>query len=104
MDHDFWRTVTLGSAAIGQTVFVVLYFSFPWWKSFLGRALFYKGLILGAILDVFVVARIWPEFGAWDEIFIGLYAALAIGIWWQTAAFLVVKLKGRSGSMHRDVV
>ena len=101
MSLDFWRTLTLGSAALGQTAFILLYLTFPWWRTFLGRALFYKALALTAILDLFVISRIWHFVGT-DTLFVVFYGALAIGIWWQTFAFIVVKAKGRARMMRSD--
>jgi hypothetical protein len=102
---DDWRTLTLGSAAVGQTVFVLLYATFPWWRFFFGRALFYKAMILATILDLFLVARVWDVLRN-DVFFVVLYGLLAIGIWWQTAAFMVVKARGRAGQVsgnHQDI-
>lgn len=95
MTIEFWRTLALGSAAVGQTAFVLLYSTFPWWRSFLGRALFYKACTLCVILDVFIVARLL-DFGRLDVVFIIMYVALSLGIWFQFFAFLYVKRKGMS--------
>lgn len=91
-DIDTWRTALLGLAALGQTTFVVLYLTFPWWGTFFGRALFYKALTLAIFLDVVWVAR---TFGYRpDELYVTLYGFLAVGIWWQVWAFLNSKRKG----------
>jgi len=96
-DLDFWRGVTLGSAALGQTCFVVLYMTFPWWRSFLGRALFYKATILAVLADLAFSARVFG-FKNMDVVFVVVYGLLASGIWFQFFAFLRVKRAGRAGA------
>jgi ABC-type sugar transport system permease subunit len=93
IDLEFWRTATLAFVAVGQTLFVILYATFPWYKTFLGRALFYKALTLGAITDVFIASRVW-QFAGQDVVFVVLYALLGIGVWWQLLAFVRVKRHG----------
>jgi len=96
LDADFWRTAMLAGVALGQTLFVILYSTFPWYKTFLGRALYYKALTLALITDVFIASRIW-DFGALDVVFVALYFLLGIGVWWQLFAFLRVKHHGPDG-------
>ena len=93
---DFWRGVTLASAAVGQTFFVALYLTFPWWTTFLGRALFYKAVILMILADLAITARVF-DFLNVDALFVIVYGLLASGIWFQFFAFLKVKRAGRAG-------
>ena len=98
-DLDFWRTVALAFAAAGQTVFVLLYlFGFPWWKTFLGRALFGKALVLASVMDFFIIGR-WLGFGTNDAAYLTLYTLLGVAVWSQTGAFLRVRLAGRQDSV-----
>lgn len=97
-DLDFWRTVTIIVAAVGQTMFALLYMTFPWWRNFLGRALFFKTCAFGALVDVAVVGRMWDWSGE-DGTFVVLYGALAIGIWLQFIAFLRIRMEGRQDSV-----
>lgn len=94
MNLDFWRTAGLALAAVGQTAFVLLYLTFPWWRQFLGRALFFKAAALALLTDVAIAGRIydWPRE---EETFIVLYWVLALGIWAQFFAFLVIRLRHR---------
>lgn len=89
-DIDTWRTIALGFAALGQTAFALLYMTFPWWRTFLGRALFYKALMLSILLDVIWLGRTF-DFGWNDKVFVPLYGLLALGVWAQFLAFLKVK-------------
>lgn len=91
---DFWRTAALGSVALGQSAFVVLYFTFPWWKSFLGRGLFFKAIALAVLVDTYMLFRIF-QFAYADIVFTTLYWVLACGVWFQFFAFLRVKLSHR---------
>lgn len=94
-DIDFWRTFAICTAAVGQTLFVSLYLTFPWWKRLFGRALFFKAVSLGALVDIAVAGRIWDWRGE-DVTFVVLYSVLALGIWAQFFAFLYVKVSGNS--------
>lgn len=87
---EFWRTVTIVSAAVGQTLFVALYATFPWWRSLLGRSLFFKALSFGVLLDVAVAGRIWDWSGE-DATFVTLYGLVSLGVWIQLIAFIRVK-------------
>lgn len=88
-DFVFWRTFILSGAALGQTLFVMLYVTFPWWHSFLGRALFLSALTLAVLLDALVVSR-WLGLGRNDALFIVLDAAMAAGVWAQLFAFSTI--------------
>lgn len=97
-DLDHLRTVALTVAAVAQTLFVAFYLTFPWFETFLGRALFGKAVSLMLIVDFAALSR-WYDFGANDQIFIILYATLAAGIVGQFFAFVKVKLEGRSSEV-----
>jgi len=100
---EFWRTAGITFAAVGQTLFTVLYFTFPWWSNFLGRALFFKAFAFMTLVDVAVAGRVW-DWPYEDAIFVSLYWLLGLGIWYQFLAFLRVRLDGRqdavSGNPH----
>lgn len=96
-DINTWRTIALILASLGQTAFVLLYFFYPWWKTFLGRALFGKSIALVVIMDFAALSRIF-KFGHDDIAFTILYALLAIGVWFQFVAFVhTLWTKGESG-------
>lgn len=87
-DIQMWRAALIALAATGQTLFVLLYMTFPWYRTFLGRALFIKALTFMLLLDVAAVGRIWD----WphEEIWIlALYGLTAFGIWAQFTAFAI---------------
>lgn len=87
MDLEWWRTATIASAAVGQSLFVLLYVTFPWYRTFLGRALFIKALTLALLIDVAVVGRVW-DWKHEDIWIVALYGLTAFGIWAQLVAFI----------------
>lgn len=101
-DLDFWRTAALAFAAVGQTVFVIQYLlAFPWYKSFLGRALFSKAVVLAFVMDFFIVGRFFG-FSRNDYAYATLYLMLGLAIWAQTIAFFRVRLAGRQNEVSRN--
>ena len=97
-DTDLWWRINSVFAATGQTVFILLYLLFPWWKSFLGRALFYKAIVFGLLLNVVMVglAFDWP-FEA--EVIVMLMGLVGTGIWAQNVAFIKVRAQGRQHNL-----
>lgn len=95
---DFWRTAGIIFTAVGQTAFVLLYLFWPWWKNFLGRALFFKATALMLLVDVAVIGRM-VDWRYEDATFVGLYWLLGIGVWTQFLTFLRVRLQHRQASV-----
>lgn len=89
-DLEHWRTFFLVLSGLGATLFVLLYLTFPWRKNFLGRALFFKALILAIFLDCAAVSRLLGG-GGINLFWITLYALFAVALWWQLIAFIRVK-------------
>lgn len=98
MNIDTWRTIALGIVAVGQTLFVALYLTYPWWKSFLGRALFFKAVSLCILVDSYMLTRVF-DFENYDVVFVWLYLLLGAGVWFQFAAFLRVRLQHRQNAV-----
>lgn len=87
---DLWRSVALLSAAVGQTVFVLFYVTFPWWRSALGRGLFYSALISALLLDFAILGRLF-NFAGEDHLYAPLYTLLSFGILAQVVLFLLIR-------------
>lgn len=98
LDLNTWRTVGLVAAALGQTAFVLLYFFYPWWQSFLGRALFGKSIALVLIIDFAALSRVF-EFGHADLYFAIMYTVLAVGVWFQFIAFVRTLMTSGQGGV-----
>lgn len=101
MSIDFWRTAGIAMAAIGQTAFVLLYLTFPWWEKFLGRALFFKAVTFALLVDIAVLGRVL-DWDFEDVTFVVLYWITALGIWAQFVAFLRVRLQHRQDAVSRN--
>lgn len=89
---DLWRTIMLGVAALGQCFFILLYMTFPWWRSYLGRALFSRALMLTVLMTFAWLGRVY-NFGRDDLAFIVLYTLLAAGIWFEFSAFATIIIR-----------
>jgi hypothetical protein len=88
------RITFFAVAAVLQTLFVILYLTFPWYATFLGRALFGKALVLAVTLDIVILARL-IEIPYVEEIFTALSFGLVLGIFAQLVAFLKVRIEER---------
>lgn len=74
-------------AALAQTLFIVIYATRPWWRAFVGRALFTKSLALALLLDL-AVARHYFDDPWLDLLFDVLFAGVVAGITFQLAALV----------------
>lgn len=84
------------TAAFGQTVFVVLWATRPWYRTLIGRALMTKGLALTLVLWFWIVGYYFPDHPYRGEIRDVLLAAVAVGIWAQVVAFVAEFYDARS--------
>lgn len=92
------RVAFFALAAVLQTLFVILYLTFPWYSTFLGRALFGKALVLAVTLDILILGRIF-DIPRLDAIFTALSFGLVVGIFAQLVAFFRVRIENRQDSV-----
>lgn len=88
MNIEMWYATAAIIAGVGQTLFVLLYVSFPWYETFLGRALFIKAMTLMFLLDAAMAGSIWD----WEHEPVWIVTLLgfaAFGIWAQLMAFAI---------------
>lgn len=84
---DIW---VIHLATVGQTVFLVLWLSLPWWRAWVGRALMVKSFALWLLLTAAVVSY-WvdkshgPYVGE-SIVILSTHIAVLIGVWSQVAA------------------
>lgn len=90
---ETWYAIIVVSSCLGQTLFVVLYATFPWYRTFLGRALFIKALTLMIMLDV-VFARVVWEVPRSEVVVVTAFGLTALGIWAQFVAFAIHRFGG----------
>lgn len=84
-----WHDFDLGlvwTAAVGQTLFLVLFLTERWWTHRIGRALMVKSLSLGLILWATVYASYHGPLPLW--IGRAMFILVTIGILGQFATFL----------------
>lgn len=98
---EWFKTIAI-IASTGQTLFVLLYLTFPWYQTFLGRALFIKALTLSLLLNVSLAGVLWdwPHEEIWV---ISLYGLTAFGIWAQFTAFAIQRfgLKDQTSTLDK---
>ena len=93
MDLETWYMGIVVVAAVGQTLFTLLYATFPWYRTFLGRALFIKAVSLMFTLDV-VFARVILEVPRGEALVVMALGFTAFGIWAQLVAFSIHRYGG----------
>jgi hypothetical protein len=75
----------LWASAVGQTLFVVLWMTMPWWRHWVGRALMVKSIALGIYLDFALVHNYIDPYPALPLLGVILFGFITIGIWTQLA-------------------
>lgn len=88
----------IGGAAVGQTLFVLLYSSLPWWKSEVGRALYLKAVTMVVFVDAVAVRVFFPEIVT-QQVALYLYGAVAVAIWYQLIALIKVRLRAKKNEV-----
>jgi len=76
-------------AVAGQTVFLVVYGTRPWWKHYVGKALFFKSLALGLALWISLGNVVYPGYPHQIEIAVISIWLVAITIVGQCIALLL---------------
>lgn len=69
-------------AAVGQTLFVIIYLFRPWWRSLVGRAVFFDKLTMALFIDAICLRVLFPGIVS-REVAITFYAIAAVAIWFQ---------------------
>lgn len=90
-----WALRLVVGSAIGQTLFVLLWSTLPWWRSIVGRALMVKSLALAIYLDWAVTSYYWGPFDNSETIAVCLFGLVFAGIWSQLGAISYEMLRAR---------
>jgi hypothetical protein len=90
-----WTLRLYTVAAVGQTLFVVLWFLLPWWRTWVGRALMAKSFSLAIILDWALVNYHFGPFLHQQAIGLALFGLVALSIWLQLGAISREVWRGR---------
>ena len=86
LDLGIWLTVIAASV---QTVFVITYATRPWWKHYVGRALFLKSLSLAVALWISATNSVLDPYKHQLEVTVFALAFVAIAITYQTVALFL---------------
>lgn len=91
----------LWTAAVGQTLFIGLWVSLPWWTHWIGRALMVKSLALMTYLDLALVFHYVTAFPALGLLGVILFSFVVIGIWTQLSTLTWEKYRSRGPDSTR---
>lgn len=81
-----WTVRLVHVSAVGQTLFVLLWWSLPWYRTVVGRALMVKSFTLMLYLDWAVAVYHFGPFDHQEAIGVALFGLIAFGIWSQVVA------------------
>lgn len=75
-------------AAVGQVVFVVMWATLPWWRSWVGKALMVKsfGFMVVLLTQVWFYHNVPSSVTVTVQIAIAVFGLVTIGIWAQVFA------------------
>lgn len=82
-DMFTWTIRLVHIAALGQTLFVILWATMPWYRHAVGRALMVKSFALMAYLDWAVLVLHFGPLPHHDTIALLLFGFITLGIWSQ---------------------
>lgn len=87
-------------AAAGQTLFMLMWMTLPWWRAWVGRALMVKSVAMGLFL-VSAVVHHHVDTYAWEPVVVLLlFAGVTLGIWSQVLAIGLEIRAARRGSRN----
>ena len=87
------------AAGVAQTVFVVLYGTVPWYRNFIGRALFYKSLTLAVFID-HALFDFYVDYAHEDAVETFIHLAVAAAIVYQ--CYALIRQQWTDGRWRRD--
>lgn len=90
---ETWYAIIVVGSTVGQTLFVLLYLTFPWYQTFLGKALFIKGVTLMVMLDIVLARAIWGVPRS-ESVVVIAFGLTGLGIWAQFVAFAIHRFGG----------
>lgn len=78
--YEWFLTVTLWIAAPASTLYAFFYMFRPWHTTPQGRALMVKSIGTAILLDMALLATMWPEYPGRDQVRIVAFSLWAVGI------------------------
>ena len=89
--------VLLWVSAIGQSLFVIVWATRPWYRHWVGRALMVKTVALALYLDFAVLVNFVDPFPALQLLGVILFGHITVGIWSQVVVIVWEILRHRDG-------
>jgi hypothetical protein len=83
-------TILLWISAVGQTAFVLMWFTRPWHEHWVGRALMVKSMSLAVYLDFAIILHYTGPFEGLPLLAVILFGFIAVGIVSQFLTLAVV--------------
>lgn len=97
-----WSLRLVYAAAVGQTLFVILWGTLPWYRTRVGRALMVKSVSLMVYLDwAVLVINGWVPIAHRENIAVVLFGLITVGIWTQLTALTFEIWRGRRSRSNR---
>lgn len=102
--------IIIHAAAVGQTIFLGLWLTLPWWRAWVGRALMVKSsalwvLLVGALVNYWI-DKIHGPYPGETAVVLLTHVAVLIGVWSQVFALgwernrAAIKQKPVSGTVR----
>jgi hypothetical protein len=101
-DSLTWAIRLLHISAVGQTLFVLIWATLPWWRTFIGRALMVKSVALMLYLDWSVLVYHYGPFNNQNTIGLLLFAFITVGILTQLSVLSREVHKARKARNERS--
>lgn len=100
MSADTAALAIIGLIALPINLFTVLYaFTTPWWREWIGRALFVSSLGLMLLVDI-ALAYNWlgDDYPGRDIVRLAVYSIICVGAWFKLIALFVAKRQKSEGA------
>lgn len=98
MTDELWRLIVIFGAALGQTLFIMVYAFTPWWRGHVGRAVFLANFTLCILIDTIAI-RVFVNNHGTDVFALVAYSAVAVAIWYQLGVLIRTRLKAKKNEV-----
>lgn len=97
MNADLLAVVLILAAAPPATLFPLLYgLTAPWWRAWIGRALFASSLGLGLLIDISLLYKVFGDnYALRDVVRLSVYFIIVCGAWLTFTAWIIERRDAR---------
>jgi len=108
MDEQFWQeagNLMVVAAGIPALIFPIVYtLSFRWWKTLLGRALFFKSFALAELVVLGILRVLFGEDYPWrTPIRFFVFSNVALALWIQLYSFLKIRSEAKEDQRREAI-